>query len=283
MASSESRRSPGPTGLAGRDPRTTRAHALAVVVRQCVQDSGLQFARSCHPLSTHCNRQRAVASALCIQPVIMGVQAEREREDRQPCDEGVELVAVLQEQAEDEGKARDAHVEHDREERADGEGAVAEQLVFTSTLTRAGTADPTAFRSAMTAALVYEVVIFALALLMVPALPRTRPTRGAETSDTASTVRCVAPAVARPSCTSGAAGTRDGVAAVARAAGLLLRLGHWSDPSRPDPLADSTALGRGTHIELRWTPSTARHSDVDQRSKPGIDLSLLIDLRYPYW
>lgn len=61
-------------------------------------------------------------------------------------------------------------------------------LVFTSTLTRAGTADPNAFRTAMTAALVYEVAVFALALLLVPALPRTRATRGIPTSDTASAV-----------------------------------------------------------------------------------------------
>jgi EmrB/QacA subfamily drug resistance transporter len=58
-------------------------------------------------------------------------------------------------------------------------------LVFTSTLTRAGTADPTAFRSAMTAALVYEVAVFTLALLLEPALPRTR---AAERPDTASAV-----------------------------------------------------------------------------------------------
>ncbi len=50
-------------------------------------------------------------------------------------------------------------------------------LVFTSMLTRAGTADPTAFRSAMTAVLVYEIAVFALALLLVPALPRTPATR----------------------------------------------------------------------------------------------------------
>ncbi len=67
-------------------------------------------------------------------------------------------------------------------------GVTLARLVFTSTLTRAGTTDPTAFRSAMTAALVYEVAVFAVALLLVPALPRTRPTRGAETSDTASAV-----------------------------------------------------------------------------------------------
>lgn len=47
-------------------------------------------------------------------------------------------------------------------------------LVFTDALTRAGTTDPTAFRTAMTAALVYEVVVFAVALLLVPALPKAR-------------------------------------------------------------------------------------------------------------
>ncbi len=56
-------------------------------------------------------------------------------------------------------------------------------LVFTSALTRTDSADPTAFRTAMTAALVYEVVVFALALVMVPALPKTRALRGAPASD----------------------------------------------------------------------------------------------------
>ncbi|MBC8093340.1 MAG: DHA2 family efflux MFS transporter permease subunit [Pseudonocardia sp.] len=56
-------------------------------------------------------------------------------------------------------------------------------LVFTSTLTSAGTGDPAAFRTAMTAALVYEIVVFGLALLLVAALPRTRTARSTSTSD----------------------------------------------------------------------------------------------------
>lgn len=56
-------------------------------------------------------------------------------------------------------------------------------LVFTSTLIRTGAADPNAFRTAMTAALVYELAVFALALLLVPALPTTRGTRGTPTPD----------------------------------------------------------------------------------------------------
>ncbi len=35
----------------------------------------------------------------------------------------------------------------------------------------------------MTAALVYEVVVFAVALVMVPALPKTRAIRGTPASD----------------------------------------------------------------------------------------------------
>ncbi len=54
-------------------------------------------------------------------------------------------------------------------------------LVFTNTLTRAGATDPTAFRTAMTAALIYEIAVFAIALLLVPALPKTRTTRARPT------------------------------------------------------------------------------------------------------
>lgn len=52
-------------------------------------------------------------------------------------------------------------------------------LVFTGVLTGAGAADPTAYRAAMTAVLVYEVAVFALALVLVAALPRGRSTSGA--------------------------------------------------------------------------------------------------------